>query len=402
MNAWKVENQALKNLNRIFLNKRHYSIGDTEGVDADQENFEKVFNYLHMFKELHDYYFYLKQLNTFNNFFTYEVIYCISELFTQLHKSACKNIISKFSLPSRDAFFILKDFVKNELKISDLVLNLNRKFIYQMAEPMVDLSLNLETNIKHIQNQENELLDVNKDKLELARSLNILIDDLIMDKLPYPTTVCTANKCTTIIVKENGDQVTHYGTRCHEDCQLKGVANNVTGDRILENCWAMAGTGKCAKKCGCPFNFHRHIYYVTKIVKKNIIDKNQKLKIDSKEKAIEAIEKTIEQTKKVTLEMKQEIETIQKIGAKFAYLLLKHSNTAYNKFLEPYLKLLIREEEKKIGNKPSYSTDKLKSLEKMLKTHQSQVSFLVKAIKSNTAADVTIKEIGIMQKQLLV
>ncbi|XP_017491718.1 PREDICTED: uncharacterized protein LOC108379874, partial [Rhagoletis zephyria] len=126
-------------------------------------------------------------------------------------------------------------------------LNNSRKFIYQMAEPMVDLSLNLEINIKHIQNQENELLDVNKDKLELARSLNILIDDLIMDKLPYPTTVCTANKCTTIIVKENGNQVTHYGTRCHENCQLTGVANNVTGDRILENCWAMAGTGKCAK-----------------------------------------------------------------------------------------------------------------------------------------------------------
>lgn len=227
--------------------------------------------------------------------------YCISELFTQLHKSACKNIILCFTFSrsshfqAGDAFFILKDFVKNELKISDLVLkskvncffidneayrfllakkcnyifppdqindyrsswnnsveqtnlmlnvianlsshnleetislNNSRKFIYQMAEPMVDLSLNLEINIKHIQNQENELLDVNKDKLELARSLNILIDDLIMDKLPYPTTVCTANKCTTIIVKENGNQVTHYGTRCHENCQLTGVANNVTG-----------------------------------------------------------------------------------------------------------------------------------------------------------------------------
>lgn len=104
----------------------------------------------------------------------------------------------------------------------------------------------------------------------------------------------------------------------------------------------MAGTGKCAKKCGCPFNFHRHIYYVTKIVKKNIIDKNQKLKIDNKEKAIETIEKTIEQTKKVIIEMKQEIETIQKIGAKFAYLLLKHSNTVSGLKVNFLLNLFIK------------------------------------------------------------
>lgn len=109
-------------------------------------------------------------------------------------------------------------------------LNNNRKFIHQIAEPIVDLNMLLEANIAHIVNQENELKDVNKNKLELARNLNIVVDDLKVEELPYPTTVCTANKCTGRVIKEDGTEVIDYKTRCHEDCQLTGVSANYVGN----------------------------------------------------------------------------------------------------------------------------------------------------------------------------
>ncbi len=82
---------------------------------------------------------------------------------------------------------------------------------------------------------------------------------------------------------------------------------------------------------------HRHITFVTKIVKKTVINQNQQLKVDSEKDAIEAIKKTIKQTKQIKNEMEEEIEIIQKISAKFAYILLEHSNTVSNSILYFYL-----------------------------------------------------------------
>lgn len=72
----------------------------------------------------------------------------------------------------------------------------------------------------------------------------------------------------------------------------------------------------------------------------------------------------------------------------------------YNKFLEPYLKLLIQEEKKKIGNRRDYSNAKLYSLEKMLRTHQTQVSILTEAIKSKSVKEVSKEEVKDLKKQL--
>ncbi|KAH9390425.1 hypothetical protein TYRP_023077 [Tyrophagus putrescentiae] len=419
-------------------------IGDTDGVDQDKENFDKILSYLHMIKELHGIIILLKTTETrLTDFFKY----CIAELLTQLHRDASKNIVFCFTFSRNshyrpgDAFFMLEKFLSNELDKVDLELkskvncffidneayrfllakksnytfppdqindyknswknsveqtnlmlnfianlkahdlnntislNNSRKLIYQMAEPIVDLNALLEANIAHIENKERELQDVTKNKLELARNLNVVIDDLAIENLPYPTTVCTAKKCTGIIFKENGEQLVDYKTRCHENCQLTGVTTNLTGHHVLARCWAMDGTGRCVKNCQCPFEMHRHITYVTKIVKVTVIDESRHKRIDNEEDAIKAIEKTIEQTKTIKKEMEEEMEIIQQISAKFAYILLEHSNTPYNKFLEPYLELLIREEKKKIGNKKGYSTTKLESLEKMLNTHKTQIRY---------------------------
>lgn len=441
-------------------------IVDTEGMDEDKKNLDKVLRYLPMIEEVQGI---IILINTMDNKLDVTFKYCITELLTQLHRDACKNIVFCFTFSRNshykpgDAFYMLKQFLSDELKVNlklkskvncffidneayrfllakkcnysfppeevsdyknswkrsveqtNLMLNViagldahdldktislnnSRDFIYQMAEPIVDLNTLLEANIAHIENQERELQDVTKNKLELARNLNIVVDDIDTENLPYPTTVCISEKCMDYVVDEKGQKLEHFKTRCHENCQLK-VDTNVTGHHLLANCWAMDNTGNCAQ-CECPFQMHRHITFVTKIVKKTVINQNQQLKVDSEKDAIEAIKKTIKQTKQIKNEMEEEIEIIQKISAKFAYILLEHSNTPYNKFLEPYLQFLIREERKKIGGKKGYSTAKLETLEKMLKSHQAQVSILVEAIKSKSREDVDIKETRVFQRQL--
>lgn len=106
----------------------------------------------------------------------------------------------------------------------------------------------------------------------------------------------------------------------------------------MANCAAMDSYGKC-KKCYCLFEEHRHIYYVTKLCKKTVINQNQMLKIDSEEKASKEIQKVLVQTEQLIKEMNEEIEIIQKISAKFAYVLVKDSNTVRNFYKSLFIKL---------------------------------------------------------------
>lgn len=291
-------------------------IVDTEGMDEDKKNLDKVLRYLPMIEEVQGI---IILINTMDNkldvTFKYADIkriikkcfinpfpflrYCITELLTQLHRDACKNIVFCFTFSRNshykpgDAFYMLKQFLSDELKVNlklkskvncffidneayrfllakkcnysfppeevsdyknswkrsveqtNLMLNViagldahdldktislnnSRDFIYQMAEPIVDLNTLLEANIAHIENQERELQDVTKNKLELARNLNIVVDDIDTENLPYPTTVCISEKCIDYVVDEKGQKLEHFKTRCHENCQLK-VDTNVTG-----------------------------------------------------------------------------------------------------------------------------------------------------------------------------
>lgn len=110
-------------------------------------------------------------------------------------------------------------------------LNKTRKFIYQMAEPIVLISAQIKANIDHIKNKEDELQDVTKNKMDLAQNLHVDIDDLIATQLPYPATVCSADSCTDVINTDRGPQI-NYKTRCHPHCYLDGVTVNVIGNYI--------------------------------------------------------------------------------------------------------------------------------------------------------------------------
>lgn len=107
-------------------------------------------------------------------------------------------------------------------------LNNARRIIVKLAEPMVRLGLNIDANIRHLEEKKENLQNSNASKQELARSLHVEIDDLVKETLDYPTTVCTSSGCVTVITVQEATK-TNYRTRCHERCQLSDVATNKIG-----------------------------------------------------------------------------------------------------------------------------------------------------------------------------
>ena len=108
-----------------------------------------------------------------------------------------------------------------------------KKLINELAQPMVQLQLNIKQNIKKIEYQKNVLCNSTKSKLELAQSLHIEVQDLVMVELNNPSTVCTSMSCIEIVKTSHHQEKINYKTRCHEDCRCPWVTPNVTSKFIF-------------------------------------------------------------------------------------------------------------------------------------------------------------------------
>lgn len=86
-------------------------------------------------------------------------------------------------------------------------------------------------------------------------------------------------------------------------------------------------TGTDCHECGCSYEVHKHVVYEYAVVKKSVINVNQQRKIDNEQDAIDQINDVLQQTKQINQELTDEINTIQEISAKFAYILIEHSTT---------------------------------------------------------------------------
>ncbi|RZC36909.1 Septin domain containing protein, partial [Asbolus verrucosus] len=69
-------------------------MGDTRGLDVDNDNCEHIFTYLSQLKELHGICFLMKPTNTRSTVF-FE--YCLKQILSRLDSSACANIIFVFT-----------------------------------------------------------------------------------------------------------------------------------------------------------------------------------------------------------------------------------------------------------------------------------------------------------------
>jgi len=105
---------------------------------------------------------------------------------------------------------------------------------------------------------------------------------------------------------------------------------------------------------------------------------------------------------KVTVkEYENEMEKIENICAKFAWLLIENSNAPYNNFIEPYFEMLMNEELQKLSALPNYSRETYENLKEMKEKHQSNVQILKKAIAKNDSERVTLEDISNYKDELL-
>ncbi len=100
-------------------------LGDTRGLEADKANFDKILEYLRGYKQLHGIVILMKSNETRE---VSAFRYCISELFSKLHRSASKNIIICFTFGRNtyyragDGFVLMREFLENDFPEMELTL----------------------------------------------------------------------------------------------------------------------------------------------------------------------------------------------------------------------------------------------------------------------------------------
>ncbi|XP_044257074.1 uncharacterized protein LOC123006561 [Tribolium madens] len=106
-------------------------MGDQNGVIADNEHCEMILNHLRDLDEIHAFCFLMRPTNTRNTVF-FE--YCMKEIMSRLHKSACQNII-----------FIFSNTRSQDYGPGDTLPGL-RRMICAINEKLTDVEIKLHTN----------------------------------------------------------------------------------------------------------------------------------------------------------------------------------------------------------------------------------------------------------------
>ncbi|XP_049823906.1 uncharacterized protein LOC109608186 [Aethina tumida] len=228
--------------------------------------------------------------------------------------------------------------VKNTVSINE-----TRRMINQLSQPMLDISQNIENNIRILERHKVKISETNKTVDELKRNLFMPVINLETTKLTQPVTVCSDKKCVEII-KIEGINSTHYKTRCHDPCYLTNVQKEMVGDPGLIHCAAMNSQKNC-NKCTCSFMVHMHIYYMTKKVSGMIEDKNIQKNISNREQIIMEIQKVVSNCESRIKKLNEEHQKILQAAAMFAHFLQKNAITPFNDAYANYINYLIKREE---------------------------------------------------------
>ncbi|PKY41532.1 hypothetical protein RhiirA4_441362 [Rhizophagus irregularis] len=423
-------------------------IGDTRGLDQDKKNFENILKYISYHRYLNGICILLKPNNSRLNIV---FRFCIQELLSHLHRNAKDNIVFCFT-NSRGTFYrpgdtlpLLKKQLRDLKERSSVEIKVNHDTIYcfdnesfrflaaikkdisftdadeqnfaKSWKKSVDESLRLiqylvtrpphvigqliQTNIKLIKEQQNEIKNSVKTIEELKENLYIPQIDFEPVTLGYPRTVCTSISCVeSLQIEQTNISKINYITHCHDHCYcLKNVKYD---DAALKDCQAMNSSGKC-KKCGCQWEKHMHITYENKQVITKIIDQNVVLQISKKKSDQETKRKIIEDYQARVNQLQEEQHTINKISLKFAQFLRQNAIAAFNDAYADYLDHFIGEEKiKKSADPNRYDDEILKGLEATKRSYLEQIEVIKKAIENNDPSMPTISpnDIANLEQQL--
>lgn len=245
-----------------------------------------------------------------------------------------------------------------------VTLNDARRMILTLAKPLADITSNIQTNIKIMDDKKRILQSHNTKDGNLSQKLLITTVSIEAIPLGYPRTVCTAEKCieTRNIPNTENTLQTIYKTHCHTHCYLNNIVPERVPDPGLRQCAAMAGKENC-QQCSCRWETHMHITY-------DQVQKSTQTKDPEIERLIKdnADEKTISDTaikncNTMIKELEHEQKVITQISVKYGIFLKKNAILPYNDVYEDYLNHAIKEEERcAVETRDTVKLDKLKQM----------------------------------------
>ncbi|GES75094.1 P-loop containing nucleoside triphosphate hydrolase [Rhizophagus clarus] len=265
-----------------------------------------------------------------------------------------------------------------------LSLNNSRNIVILLSKPLAEIGQLIQTNIKLIKEQQNEIANSNQTIEELKDRLYIPQIDLEPVTLGYPRTVCTSISCVrSVQIDQTNITKIDYITHCHRHCYLKNVKSDEINNAALKDCKAMDSSGKC-NKCGCQWDKHMHITYENKQITTKIIDQNVVKQISKKKSDQETKRAIIEDYQARVNQLQKEQHIINEISLKFAQFLRQNAIAAFNDAYADYLDHFINEEKiKKSADPNNYDEEILKGLEATKRNYLAQIEVIKKAIDSN-------------------
>ncbi|GBC01557.1 hypothetical protein RclHR1_04230002 [Rhizophagus clarus] len=268
-----------------------------------------------------------------------------------------------------------------------LSLNNTRNTVIILSKPLAEIGQLIQTNIKLIKEQQNEVETSNKTIEELKEQLYIPQIDLESVALGHPRTVCTSISCVrSVQIGQSNISKIDYITHCHRHCYLEKVKCNKINNAALKNCAAMDSSGKC-NSCGCQWDKHMHITYENKQIIKKIVDQNVVLQISKKKSDQETKKAIIEKYQARMNQLQIEQHTINDISLKFAQFLRQNAIAAFNDAYADYLDHFINEEKIKKSTDPNnYDEEILKGLETTKRTYLTKIEIIKRAIESNDSS----------------
>ncbi|RIA81664.1 hypothetical protein C1645_547454 [Glomus cerebriforme] len=284
-----------------------------------------------------------------------------------------------------------------------LSLNNARNIVVFLSKPLAEIGQLIQTNIKLIKEQQNEISNSNKTIEQLRDNLYIPQIDLEPVTLGYPRTVCTSSSCVrSLQIDQTNQKKIDYITHCHAHCYLSNVVCDTINNAALKRCQAMNSNGTC-NNCGCQWDKHMHITYENKQVIKRIIDQNVVLQISKKQSDQETKRAIIEGYQFKVEQLQNEQKTINEISLKFAQFLRQNAIAAFNDAYADYLNHFINEEKIKRSADPvNYDDDILNGLEETKKSYLEQIEVIKQAIESNDPSmpPISPNDIAKLEQQL--
>lgn len=381
-------------------------IGDTNGINQDEKNFQDILNYISQFEHLQAVLILFKPNE---DRLTIPFRYCINELLHHLDESAKENIIFIFT-NAQSTFFkpgltntILQTLLKEHrekrgvhipysIKETFLFDNESFRFLalhangiefdeqqlrssihswdrsvkestrlieHIITRPVHNLKCILSLNeaeqlVRKLPRPLAETARLIQENIQLAQEYKQkLLDNpqMISQGIPQkeidpkpiiPQTVCTHSKCCTTI-GEGVNQKIEYKSICHEECYVKGVEQEKIADEYIRECQIMDPyEGKC-EVCGCDWTFHMHLTYKC--------ETNVTYEKSQEENSIVTVQQTlVEKIDRLVNALQNEQTKIQDVYRKMAQFLSVHSLLPINNDYIEYLRYFIRVERVKHSN----------------------------------------------------